>query len=929
MGESKPRDEGDCFPYSRESSPSIDPPGGPVTQPSKSDTARSLTPRAPRFKHLSEAHRNITRQIPSGTTKGGTELSESPPPASPTTPGSTQKADVPSVDQPIVRLQAVKSQDDLQSFNSQAKVQSPLKKQRSASVHAIDYFRDLSTMATDRPSLREQIAEDMSRFKSQNQHISSNTIEQLLDQYDTSSSTTNPGFQLEKGGNQEPKDSSLQDSSLIDSQHLLDAEAQAQELDRARQELVPLPLSFHHANVVVDKAKGHYMKAQYAQNQHAGEASEELPYAEEQYAKERLSGGNQYHAINPFAHPDDNSYQSYLQDPMERDISRRLRRVSGLPGYSVGTFESLDIGPVNDSHQQDRPRVKDDTHPIADRDSKPMHQIKVVIGRDPKKNDNGRGGGRQENTNPHHTDLNNPVGSSDIPPDDADWVTEATSDVGFGLSVPTMPGTAMSGVYKQTGSSIADYSDEEQETTGRFGSRERIAEHPSLQNHYGSDKSQHAKAIKNSTLLARRNTKYPANDNCHLGNTSVVAAGQFRPHVLPKYSNPFRQPTSKRPDTFNRLAENIDKNAPSKYEFRDSVSEYEQAGVIAKANCDTNQHNTRGGLPLAVLGHPNESYRPSQYRPSIEYDPDIYSPTRISRYYEPYHTPRRGWNGEGSRSMYESETDRQERTDNLSMQQFAAVSSYKELPSISSVKSKFEFELLPLNLAQKRNKEQRDSGLTNETECGSARLKRQQSETPSDPRQPAKAFVTSRDLSIDFTPSSFEAPVADIEGRPIPFGLDFGFGHGTEVTPTGIVKFRQDSGISMPDTPTSSGRPPVQRRLWPAQASGAAPDSTRRMHRPRLAFVAPDDYVSDGAARIRKICFYILAFFSILPFVGVLVLSGAFSDALKWATQGEVDRLTTRQRRLIKWLLIVEGILYTAVVVSVVVYFGMKNKVQD
>lgn len=102
----------------------------------------------------------------------------------------------------------------------------------------------------------------------------------------------------------------------------------------------------------------------------------------------------------------------------------------------------------------------------------------------------------------------------------------------------------------------------------------------------------------------------------------------------------------------------------------------------------------------------------------------------------------------------------------------------------------------------------------------------------------------------------------------------------------------------------------------------------RRQHKPRPGFVAPDDYVSDRADKIREISFYILSFFSILPFVGVLVLSGAFSEALKWATQGEVDRLTARQRRFIKWMLVAECVLYTAGVVAVVVYFVMKSKVQ-
>lgn len=63
-----------------------------------------------------------------------------------------------------------------------------------------------------------------------------------------------------------------------------------------------------------------------------------------------------------------------------------------------------------------------------------------------------------------------------------------------------------------------------------------------------------------------------------------------------------------------------------------------------------------------------------------------------------------------------------------------------------------------------------------------------------------------------------------------------------------------------------------------------------------------------------------------MPFFGILVLTGAFGEALKWATEGEVDRLTPRQRRFIKWMFLIECIAYTGAIVAVVIFFVVKSR---
>lgn len=150
-------------------------------------------------------------------------------------------------------------------------------------------------------------------------------------------------------------------------------------------------------------------------------------------------------------------------------------------------------------------------------------------------------------------------------------------------------------------------------------------------------------------------------------------------------------------------------------------------------------------------------------------------------------------------------------------------------------------------------------------------------------------------------------------------------------TPSKSRRSRNDSLLEILNTSPPFGAPSIVRCIQYRQ-KGRRHASPRRRHQHRhqtqAGFVAPDDYVSDRADRTRRLCFYFLALLSILPFVGVLVLAGAFTEALKWATQGEVDRLTTRQRRFIKLMLLAECIIYTGGVVAIVVYFVMKNKTE-
>jgi hypothetical protein len=470
---------------------------------------------------------------------------------------------------------------------------------------------------------------------------------------------------------------------------------------------------------------------------------------------------------DPFAHPEDQAYKTFLEPPMEREISQKLKRQSCLASQSTGTFYDADgniraidtgDGAQLDSDAEDSPlrlirpqgKIFDQISlPTTSTGGKPVRHINVRLGPESETGDNNQ--------------------ANQVVQEDADWVTEATSDVGFGAVAEG----SLSVGYKQTGSSLANYSDDEiGDQLGRFGSRERIIQHPAGEDHYTSYDVQQPKDSKFAVLVPRRHNGFPENANRRWASIEQQQEpGRFRPQPLNKSCNPFRAPNSRRPVVPSRLAFDFDfdKDARSKYEFRDSTSEYEPAVASTKANCGTHPYATHGSLPSPVSeadGDDHPSTTDARFDQSADLDADGDSSNRVSQRREVYQTPRRGQDGPVKLSIYAA--DRRKQLEDLERQQFAAASSYYDPPSASSVRSKFNFELLPLEIAKRKNKQQRDSGETNETESTAARLKRKESATSSDLLEPpAKAFFTSRDLSINFSPPDWHAHDLDLDGRLI------------------------------------------------------------------------------------------------------------------------------------------------------------------
>ncbi|KAI0424556.1 hypothetical protein F5Y09DRAFT_353295 [Xylaria sp. FL1042] len=908
MAEGKPGTGGDHFLFAQTDSSPTTPSDHPEPKdkPLVSKPARSFTPRGQRFSKLSDAYLNITSRLgPNKAFHKALEQSQSTP-AGPAL-------------LPVASPRLAQSQDDLQTSGSAVAMRAFVRRSRCASLESTDLPEDLQsgTGSSDNSvaNINKQIDHELSKLNAVSHDNTSSTIDRIVAQYDDRISSLkveydntreyrvktelpisqppedslpeSPPTNMRPTSNvrQSEYDSPVPDSSITDSQYLLDAEAQAHALEQARRAVVPLPLKI-------------------AQTRHEPEISGQQHYGALNNDDTTVAYEGEFCAANPFAHPDDERYE------LERDVSLELRRFSGYVGHGAGQSYS----PSANNHRQTQPQGKtfcQPSPPTTSTGEKQIRHIKVVIGRQSDTCMNS-----QENHSEQTDDKND---NRDLLSEDGDWVTEATSDVGFGASAGALPGRPLTGGLKKAGSSLADYSDEGYEDVlDRFGSSERIIQHPAGDDQYQTYDSERANGPSLSALLSRRQNAFPQGSGLHWASTTEEETGQFRPQILPKNRHPYREIGKGRAPSSGRLVFNFDHNAPPRYEFRDSVSEYEPAVASTKATCGTQQYDTRGSLPSAVTDFGEENYQTTidaHFDQSVDLDVDQNHSSSSMQQKQACQT-----------GLIIYEADNQELEDNQEFEEFDnrefAVASYYAPLSANSVKSKFDFELLPLDQAQQKNKLQRDSGKTNETESTAARLKRKQSFRSSEAKTnslepPPRAFIVSSNLSMNFSSPEWQPQSLDLEDTPTRFAT----GRSERTTSGGSRRHRKFSSLGTTDNSGSFKTRSVERHLR-YSLNDRYPLPTLN---PRPFFIAPDDYVSDRAATIRRSCFYILAILSILPFVGVLVLSGAFSECLKWATEGEVDRLTSRQRRFIKWMLYIETVLYTGGVVAVVVYFAMKQ----
>ncbi|TRX94207.1 hypothetical protein FHL15_004975 [Xylaria flabelliformis] len=915
--------EGNDLPVTEEVRPKTPLPE-PETQAKLSNLnqARGPVPRAPRFSKLGDAYFTITSRQRSNDTfrKASNQSDLSPDSSSLAGPASS----------PVTSSRLVKSQNDLQTPGSVSATPSPLNIERQIIFNPIEVFEHLSPKMghKDKNHLRlsEEIEHELLDLNTQSNDTTGSTIEGILAQYDACK--FNP--KMDHGNPREHRvnvnlsisqppqdslpelpapdlrpvsvrqseyDSPIPDSSITDSEHLLDAEAQVYELEQVGRALVPSPLHIAQPRIGTETRR---------ERQHDACDNESIPIA----YKDTICTNNS------FTHEKTGGYKTYLQPPMERDISQTLRHLGGHAEHSISTLCSSDIGDNVFRHTRPQGSIFSPTRLPKVGGERQVRHIKVVIGRE---SETGK-------DTPDHYDAHNNIRNErhDIPSEDSDWVTEATTDAGFGVSSNAVSGRALTKRFKRAGSSIADYSDDGNESAvDRFGSRERIIPHLS-----GEEKSkcydlQRLDGSKLAFLLPRPHNAFLRNANRLWESNTQQGPSHFHPRILSQNTKTGQNIGSR------RLVFDFDQNAPPKYEFRDSVSEYELAKSNTKSDCGANYYDTYGSLTSSASKTGEDLHNATadaHFDRYANHDGDRDPPNTSSRQSTACQTPRH--NQDMRLSIYAA--DRQRQLKELEQQEFAIASSYYDPPSGSSVRSKFKFELLPLDQAWHKNKQQRESGETNETESARTRLKRKKSfpslnfPTNNTLERPAPVFFTSRDLSVNFSTPNWRVHDPNPDDTPTPFSMD----QYDNMGPNSTRRRQQNIALGSLDPLYAFGMPSITRRPYNGQKEHR-PKPARNRLRIKLppTYIAPDDYVSDRANRIRQLFFYTIAALSILPFVGVLALGGAFKEAFKWATRGEVDRLTPRQRRFIKWMLFIEGVIYTGIVVTVVVYFVVKSKV--
>lgn len=480
---------------------------------------------------------------------------------------------------------------------------------------------------------------------------------------------------------------------------------------------------------------------------------------------------------DPFKY-DNERYQKFLRPTKERDVSQALKRLSRLDQASEGTLITPDGSPrgktgANESPEFDKQQSRDAAarflcgennehsgpgvlpHDTGPKIEFPDTRVVIQHASDIEPTQNERQDKLSELANKHlfiHT-----RDDRDIPRDttnDSGWVTEATSDIGSGADIGSDPPFPMMG-FKQAGSSIADYSDEEDHINkrrGPFTSREHILQHPQSEAQSTPYELRNLKDTKQQVLLPRTRARdaigFPQN-SIRLFSTKSKDT-ESAPRRPSSIRNPFRQGNYRRADSSSHFQFMPRGNGPSKYEFRDSASEYSQVmdsnqatrgSLNPQQSSERSEQDKAGGITIGFTitnkdreAKAKASDNASQLARLVSLQ-DAQAAQKLAR--------ENGLLDETLLSNY-----RRRRPRDLDLDKKFAMGTPSTFDNEPASACSFEFELLPLGKAQAKLKQQRDSGETDETEPGDTRFKRVKSETstqawspPSPPRPPAGACL--------------------------------------------------------------------------------------------------------------------------------------------------------------------------------------------
>ncbi|KAI1642117.1 uncharacterized protein F4817DRAFT_369690 [Daldinia loculata] len=950
-----------------------------VSQAQTSGTGRNLTHRRPRFTNLGEAHRNITsKSAPDSSVHVSQKVDE----------GSDESRD--SSQQLASSVGgfatcSTLSHHDFLPNPITSSIARPFAPFYAVSTTSTFPSEDMPEPTREADVMTESPEHNVSSPKmDESLNESGNTVEKIVDHYanhtlnglNTPRAATRCGFRGEEtrpayrryfqasslasdppqGGLPDipfghsrsrsvlqginESSSPITETTVSNSQHLLDVEAQASELQDAHKPLMPSPLRPH-----------------LERNPKSGLLRNEQINTTESSFNDITSSSNN----DPFRY-DQRDYWGAPYLWKERDVSRALRRASKVGDASETTIATPEASPRPAIWPVPKPAPRHASVTLTSKrpegqffhkpalqstfedDEGQTQEVKIIIGSPPepqRKRELKRD--RVSGLITDHVQLDSlPAG---LPLRDSTanqtWVTDGYSDI-----------------IKVAGSSIADYSDDDGEGNrpSLCGSSCAIIQHPLRDNDPGSYELRTLKDTKRSVLLPKtrlfRGGAFQDNSSRYFsGNTSKNTGFSQLPPFPRGLSNPFgKKEPYRNADSEGNFTLNFKRNGPSKYDFRDSTSEYmpsvRGSRVLSGISfCgrhiitsedelemeDLSKHVHEDATPRTPglettsskqqeLGSPlSEQDKPQPYEPRLV-DQDY--PIRYGNWFQEEKNQ-----GMASHSSFNA--------------------SFNGEPI--SPQSKFEFELLPLDEAQRKNKQQRESGEKDETESPLSRSHFTVSSwsncglpTSTAVQLPMPAHVssgrTAPHLSLDFSPSSHHSYGDIFKDTPTPFSASSHRGSTpTPARPARALLYQE----MLSESPTTTGTLEKVKRSLLGRFVPRMFSSETRSHRTVsnttvIQYPMPNDSglslvaiealresnISRHGSKKRAQWFRLMAILSIIiPFFAIFVLTGVFDKTLVWYSRGEVGQITIKQRGFIRNALLVQGCFYVFVVSCLIAVF--------
>lgn len=454
---------------------------------------------------------------------------------------------------------------------------------------------------------------------------------------------------------------------------------------------------------------------------------------------------------DPFKY-DSAKYRHFLNPTKEEDVSQALKRMNRADqadeddivtpdaspngkvnkGKKPAVFNGRQVRNASASFSRRRPNILHGFNTTALQPIVAEHEpgeIRVVIQHKPNVESN-------EEEQQNKVNDSDEKHDKDLPRSESGWVTEATSDCGgtdfnSDVPVPTLG-------YKIAGSSIADNSDEDDYQSdigcyqeGPFSSREHILQHPANEEQSTGYEIRNLKDTKQKVLFPK--TKRSREGNGFPQNSLrlfpiITDPAPSRPSITRQLSNPFRQGSYRRVDPDSKFLFKR-RDASSKYDFRDSASEYnlnmdvsndtqgaETIPPLPTRPEPENQDGTTFGLTIDRGDRSTEAEARRVVSPYLKLIPlqDAQAAQKARR--------EAGLIDETLPSHHKR---RRPRDLDLDVQPWTDIPL--SLPHEPASACSFEFPLLPLDEARAKLKKQRDSGETDETEPSDVRFKRTKS----------------------------------------------------------------------------------------------------------------------------------------------------------------------------------------------------------